>query len=170
MLNGSMNPGILISSLLLKRHLFQIGRCTTSYQDLVTVNISQEYQTVRLPDLPMLAQNWTISPNYTTYTFNLRQDVHFSDGTPLKAYNIWMMIYFCYYLSDNSSYWVDSYNIFNMSSVNFGNSTMSMINQTGGLVNPSPQVIALMSNQSWPIYVTNPYTIVFHLELRLFGF
>ncbi len=51
-----------------------------------------------------------------------------------------------------------------MSSVNFGNSTMSMINQTGGLVNPSPQAIALMSNQSWPIYVTNPYTIVFHLR------
>ncbi len=63
------------------------------YQDLVTVNISQEYQTGTITYLPMLAANWTISPNYTTYTFNLRQDVHFSDGTPLKAYNIWMMMY-----------------------------------------------------------------------------
>lgn len=134
------------------------------YQALVTVNISQEYQSGTITYLPMLAQNWTVSSNDSIYTFNLRQDVHFSDGNPLKAYDIWMMMYICYYLSDNTSAWVDSYDLFNMTNVNFGNSTMSMINSTGGLINPSPQAIALMSNQSWPIYVTGPYTIVFHLQ------
>ena len=39
---------------------------------------------------------------------------------------------------------------------------MALINQSG-LRYPSSEVVALMSNTSWPVYVTNPGTIVFHL-------
>jgi len=35
--------------------------------------------------VPDLAKSWTISPNGLLYTFNLRQDVTFQDGTPLDA-------------------------------------------------------------------------------------
>ena len=35
--------------------------------------------------VPDLAKSWTVSPNGLTYTFNLRQDVTFQDGTPLDA-------------------------------------------------------------------------------------
>ncbi|MDA4130764.1 MAG: ABC transporter substrate-binding protein [Thaumarchaeota archaeon] len=35
--------------------------------------------------LPWLAQNYTISPNATQYTFNLRQGITFQDGTPFNA-------------------------------------------------------------------------------------
>ena len=35
--------------------------------------------------LPHLATSWTISPDGLTYTFKLRTDVTFSDGTPLNA-------------------------------------------------------------------------------------
>jgi peptide/nickel transport system substrate-binding protein len=41
-----------------------------------------------LPDgtvVPWLATSWTISSNAKTYTFNLKHDVKFTDGTPLNA-------------------------------------------------------------------------------------
>src|SRR3989442_14254050 len=34
---------------------------------------------------PGLATSWTASPDATTYTFKLRNDVKFHDGTPLTA-------------------------------------------------------------------------------------
>ena len=35
--------------------------------------------------VPYLAESWTISPDGLTYTFTLRNDVRFQDGTPLTA-------------------------------------------------------------------------------------
>jgi peptide/nickel transport system substrate-binding protein len=37
---------------------------------------------------PALAEKWDISPDGLTYTFHLRKDVLFSDGTPLKASDV----------------------------------------------------------------------------------
>jgi peptide/nickel transport system substrate-binding protein len=34
---------------------------------------------------PWLAKSWTVSPNGLTYTFTLRDDVKFTDGTPFNA-------------------------------------------------------------------------------------
>jgi peptide/nickel transport system substrate-binding protein len=34
---------------------------------------------------PALATSWTVSPDGTTYTFKIRPDVKFHDGTPLDA-------------------------------------------------------------------------------------
>ncbi len=53
--------------------------------------------------------------------------------------------------------------LFNMSEVNFGPSTINMINQSGGLINPSQSALKLMENNSWPIYVTGPNQIIFHI-------
>ena len=56
----------------------EVGVTQQVYEGLVTVG----------PDgniLPVLATDWTISPDGMTYTFNLRQGVKFSDGTPVTS-------------------------------------------------------------------------------------
>jgi ABC-type transport system substrate-binding protein len=45
------------------------------YQELVTWN-GTDYMHV----VPMLATNWTVSPDYKHYIFTLRQGVYFTDG------------------------------------------------------------------------------------------
>ena len=37
--------------------------------------------------VPELAESWTVSPDGTVYTFHLRDDVDWSDGTPVTAYD-----------------------------------------------------------------------------------
>jgi len=135
----------------------------TVYQPLVNANLTREYQDGSVQYTPVLAQNWTVSADARTYTFNLRPDVTFSNGDPLNAYQIWMEMYGFYYLSGNSSTWMISYYVFNMSTTNFGPATVALINQSG-LINPSPQALSIMQNSSWPIYATGPSTIVFHLK------
>lgn len=133
------------------------------YQPLISVNNTAEYGQGVVQYLPGLAENWTVSPDGTTYTFNLRQGVHFSDGNPFNAYQVWMEEYGFYYLSGNSSGWLESYPVFNMSTADFGPATIALINQSG-LINPSQQALSIMQNSSWPIYITGPYTIVFHMQ------
>jgi ABC-type transport system substrate-binding protein len=133
------------------------------YQPMISVNLTAEYQTNNIQYLPILASNWTVSADQMTYTINLRPNVNFSNGDPFNAYQEWMELYGFYYLSANSSGFWQSYSIFNMSNVSFGPSTIALINQSG-LVNPSPAALQVMTNSSWPIYVTGPYQIVFHLK------
>jgi peptide/nickel transport system substrate-binding protein len=38
--------------------------------------------------IPLLAQNWTVSPNGLTYTFNLRPNLKWSDGQPLNSSDV----------------------------------------------------------------------------------
>jgi len=135
----------------------------TEYQPLVSINDTAEYQTGTVQYLPGLAQSWTNSSDGATYTFNLMHGITFSNGDPLNAYQVWLEAYADYYLLGNSSGWLLSYTVFNYNNVNFGPATMSVINNTGGVVNPTGQGLAIMQNSSWPIYVTSPYQIVFHL-------
>jgi peptide/nickel transport system substrate-binding protein len=135
----------------------------TVYQPLVFANETAEYGNGNIQYLPGLAANWTVSPDGRTYTFNLRQGIKFSNGDSFNAYNVWAEMYGFYYLSANSSTWMESYDFFNMSSVNFGPSTIATLTSSG-LNNPTSQVITMMENQNWPIYITNSSQIVFHLQ------
>ncbi len=140
------------------------------YQPLVGANLSALYNQGNVEYLPGLAANWTISPDARTYTLNLRQGVNFSNGDLFNAYQEWAELYGLYYLSANSSGWWQSYPVFNMTGVNFGPSTLALMNQSGGVVNPSSQLLSVMENSSWPIYVTSPYQIVFHLQAPFLWF
>ncbi len=141
----------------------------TVYQSLVLVNATANFDSGYVQYMPGLADNWTVSPDGTTYTFNLRQGVNFSDGNPFNAYQVWLEEYGFYYLSDNNSNFWENYDLFNFSNVQFGPATIALINQSG-LINPSPQALAVMQNSSWPIYATGPYQIVFHLQSAFLWF
>src|SRR5271166_576675 len=84
------------------------------YQTMVDVNLGAEYGQGVIQYLPGLASNWTINSASTYYNFTLRQNVNFSNGDPFNAYQYWMEMYGFYYLSGNSSAWMESYDIFNM--------------------------------------------------------
>ncbi len=133
------------------------------YQPLVTANLTSDFIQGSIQFLPGLAQNWTVSANGTTYVFNLQPKVTFSNGDPFNSYEVWAEMYGFYYLTDNASTWLNGFPVFNMSNVDFGPATISLLNQSG-LNSPSPQAIALMSNESWPIYAPNPNQIVFRLS------
>jgi peptide/nickel transport system substrate-binding protein len=133
------------------------------YQTLVTANQTALFQDGTLEFLPALAADWTVSPDAKTYTFNLRNDVTFSNGHAFNAYQVWMEMYGFYYLSANSTYWMNGMNLFDMSSVEFGPATISLISQSG-LINPSQAALDIMMDSSWPIYVTSPQQIVFRLR------
>jgi len=135
----------------------------TVYQPLVSVNETAEYQQGTIQYLPGLATSWTVSSDGKTYTFNLRQNVQFSNGDPFNAYQVWGQMYGFYYLSGNSSTWLESYNFFDMSTARFGPSTIALMQQSG-LINPNSRLMSIMTDSTWPIYVTGPYQIVFNLK------
>ena len=65
--------------------------------------------------------------------------------------------------SGNSSTWLESYNFFDMSTARFGPSTIALMQQSG-LINPNSRLMSIMTDSTWPIYVTGPYQIVFNLK------
>ena len=132
------------------------------YQSLVTLNGNALASTGAIQYEPMLAQNWTISPDGLTYTFNIHQGIKFTSGNPLTSYSIWGEFYGLYYLTANNSYWWLDYPVFNMNDSHFGPAVLAMMNQSG-VINPSPALLAIMQNSSWPIYVNGPNQIIFHL-------
>jgi len=135
----------------------------TVYQPLITLDPNALYNSGKLVYVPALADNWTQSADGRTYTFHLRPNVNFSDGNPLNAYQVWAEMYGFYYLSGNSSSFLESYNVFNFSNVTFGPTQIAMLNASG-LINPSSAALSMMENTNWPIYVLNSSTIVFHLQ------
>lgn len=133
------------------------------YQSLVTLNASLLYQSGDIQVLPMLATSWSASPDGTVYTFDLRQNVAFSNGDPFNAYQVWGQMYGLYYLAGNSSSFLNGYNIFDFAGVQFGPSTIDLMTRSG-LINPTPEMLGMMMDKTWPIYVTGPNQIVFHLK------
>ncbi len=63
----------------LERDLVSV--CSLIYEGLI--QIDDNY----LPQ-PCLCESWNVSGNGRTWTFNMRKDVTFSDGTPLTAYDV----------------------------------------------------------------------------------
>ena len=135
----------------------------TVYQSLVTLNGTSLYANGDVQILPMLATDWSVSSDGTTYTFNLRQNVVFSNGDPFNAYQVWGQMYGLYYLANNGTAFLNGYNVFDMSTAKFGPATLDLMAKSG-LVTPSQDLLTIMEDTTWPIYVTGPNQIVFHLK------
>lgn len=134
------------------------------YQSLVTLSGAVDTTGAIVPE-PMLAVNWTEASNGTTWDFFLRQGVTFSNGDPFNAYQVWGQMYGLYYLTGNTSGWAVGYNVFNMNTSNFGPSTLALMNSTKTqMINPTPELMSIMSNSSWPMYVNGPNEMIFNLK------
>jgi peptide/nickel transport system substrate-binding protein len=137
----------------------------TVYQSLVTVNGNTLYNNGTIQVEPMLASSWNASASGTAWTFYLQKGVTFSNGDAFNAYQVWGELYGFYYLSGNTSGWAVGYNVFNMNNANFGPSTIALMSQgKSQLLTPNQQLMSIMTNSSWPIYVINQYEIGFNLK------
>ena len=58
--------------------------CVMVYDGLIMWNVADGYRTI----VPALATDWTVSEDGLVYTFNLREDVSFHDGTPFDAADV----------------------------------------------------------------------------------
>ncbi len=58
--------------------------CAMMYDGLIMWNLADGYRTI----IPALAETWSVSEAQTVYTFQLRQGVHFHDGTPFSAQDV----------------------------------------------------------------------------------
>jgi peptide/nickel transport system substrate-binding protein len=62
----------------------------------------------------------------------------------------------------NASNFLYGIPVFNFSAVNFGPATLSLMNQSG-FTSPSQNLMSIMANTNWPVYVKNQSTVVFQL-------
>jgi len=68
--------------------------------------------------LPGVASSWSITNDNTTFTFNIRHGVSFSNGDPMTSYEVWTQYYSLYQsIGFNFSSWYVAYPIFNMSTI-----------------------------------------------------
>jgi peptide/nickel transport system substrate-binding protein len=135
------------------------------YQTLVAINLTAEQDYGQLLFTPDLASSWTVSPNGSDYTFQIRPNVTFSNGDPFNAYEAWFNFYFNYYIQANSStFWSFGLQIFNTSNIDFGPATLALVNQSNSLSSPPQQLLSIMENQSWPVYVNSSSSITFQLS------
>jgi peptide/nickel transport system substrate-binding protein len=134
------------------------------YQPIIDVDVvAQQSPHGTLNFLPGLAQAWQSSPDGMTWKFYLRQNVTFSNGDPFNAYQLWTQFYILYELSGNVSTFLGGVDLFDVSQVSFGPQTVQMLSRAN-FANPSADVLAIMEDTKWPIYVADPYTLVFHLS------
>ena len=134
-----------------------------TYQTLIVPNVTAEFKEGKIQFIPDLATDWKVTPDGMTYTFNLRQGVKFSNGDSFNAYHVWTEMYTWYYLNGNGTNFLGSVDLFDASHVNFGAASFDLLKSTG-LTNPTGEALRMMQDQSWPIYTTNPYQVVFHLK------
>jgi peptide/nickel transport system substrate-binding protein len=140
---------------------------------------------------PILALNWTIAPNYTTYSFNLRNDAYFANGHSFNASVAWFNFnrvilmneigasYFTNLLYNGTTAYATGYAISNgvddalaaagyqLSSTNITLRWQQAATDLAAILsnfNPSNSTIqGIMSYPNQSIVVTGPYSIQFNL-------
>jgi peptide/nickel transport system substrate-binding protein len=136
--------------------------------------IQQVYQALVAPNgvnyttyVPVLADNWTVTPDGMNYTFSLRQGVKFSNGDPFTAYDMWFSIYRNLVINQAPSFIISQ----NLALTNGGS-----LNITAGTVNsidyanPSQENISFMGYPNQSVQVINPREVVFHLGYGTNGY
>jgi len=111
----------------------------------------------------VLATSWQQSADGLTYTFNLRQGVHFSNGDNFSAYSVWFNYYRLTLNNGPPGYIIGPVMFSN------GSITLNDLN-TFDFQNPTAAQLAVMENPSQSIQVVSEYEIAFHLSAPLGSF
>ncbi|MDA4130803.1 MAG: ABC transporter substrate-binding protein [Thaumarchaeota archaeon] len=109
--------------------------------------------------IPVLATNWTESPNGMTYTFNLRNGVYFSNGDPFNAYVVWFNIYREMIMNQADAFVPGLY--LNSSGVTAGD--LNSLNNPTNIPGSNQTLLKIMQNMSNSVTVMNASTVQFHL-------
>jgi len=129
--------------------------------------VEQVYQALLAPNgasfntyIGVLAENWTVSPDGMTYTFNLRPGVTFSNGDPFNAYVEWFSIYRTLLMNQAPAF-ILGQNLATTNGAGFSitDSVLNSINYT----NPSAKDLSYMNFANQSIQVVSPDQLVIHL-------
>lgn len=119
--------------------------------------VQQIYQTLVAYDnssvtsfVPDLAQSWSSGPNQLNWTFNLRQNVTFSNGDPFNAYVMWYSFNRAMVLNQSESFVLEQ-NLNSSVSSNFLNNT--------SFSSPTAAELAVMESNVNSVYVVSKYVL-----------
>lgn len=120
--------------------------------------------------VPVLAQNWSISPDGMNYTFYLRHNVTFSNGDPFNAYVMWFSIYRGLIMNQAAAFIMGqnlaTNNTASNDTFNITDSVLNSINYT----NPSSSSLSIMNNPVQSVQVVSKYVLTLHLGWGYNGF
>jgi len=114
-----------------------------------------------------LAQNWTVSPDGMTYTFNLRSGVTFSNGDPFNAYVEWFSIYRTLLMNQAPAF-ILAQNLGTTNGAGF-NITASILNSIN-YANPSTKDLGYMNFANQSVQVVSPNELIIHLGYGYNGY
>ncbi|HVC76106.1 MAG TPA: ABC transporter substrate-binding protein [Candidatus Micrarchaeaceae archaeon] len=99
--------------------------------------------------IPLVAQSYTVSPDAKTFTFTIRQDVKFADGTPLTAHDVAFTFNRLMNLHDNPAY------------------LLAGITSATATDNYTFVLVSSVSNPAIPFIVTNPALGIINSKLLM---
>ena len=115
--------------------------------------------------VPLIAQNFTVSPDGLTYKFWLRQNVVFSNGDPVNAYEFWYSIYRVVVMNQGPAYYITA------TGMNVSGITAAMLNEYNTTNDiPPPGLMSIMENPNLGLTVTGQYSLEFHLPAPFAAF
>jgi peptide/nickel transport system substrate-binding protein len=112
--------------------------------------------------VPYIATSWNVSADGLTYNFQIRNNITFSNGDPLNAYDFWYSIYRSALMAQSSSYLITV-------ALNTTSVTAAMLNQFNSTTPPT-SLLDVMESPNNAITVTGPYSLQFHLMARFAAF
>lgn len=125
------------------------------YQGLIGPNGTSDTSYVGV-----LAKSWTISNDLMNYTFNLRNNVNFSNGDPFNAYVMWYSLYRTLIMNQAPA-WILGQN-FNYSNGADFTVTANDLN-TFNFTSPTSAQLSVMEYANQSFQVVNKYEIILHL-------
>jgi ABC-type transport system substrate-binding protein len=117
--------------------------------------------------LPVLATSWNVSSDDLTYTFNLRNNVYFSNGDPWNAYVVWWNLYRNLYVNQPTDG-----NLFeqtlNTTGVSVGD--VNALNSPSNDPGSNSTLLSIMQNLHNSVTVLSPTEVQVHLTAPFQGF